>query len=115
QCEVGAKCERNHSDHNQEEQRTHQRTAADANGQLHVTDKKGGESIHARSNFSSHARSRPIIPWAAAMIIPPSTRRARISSASRFCDGASSEEVGSSSSQMGRDTASRRAIDNRRR
>ena len=38
-----------------------------------------------------------------------------MSSASRFCDGASSADAGSSSSQIGRGTAISRAIDNRRR
>ena len=81
--------ERHHGYHDQEEQRAYKGAAADANRQPQVTNKKSRESAHAGPNFSSRARSRPIGPCAAATIMPPSARWPRMSSARRFCDGAS--------------------------
>ena len=54
-------------------------------------------------------------PWVAAMMRPPSVRCARIRPARRSWAEASSVLVGSSSSQIGRLTATRRAIDRRLR
>ncbi len=53
--------------------------------------------------------------WVAAMMMPPPARWSRITAANRSCPAVSSAEVGSSSSQTGRRTTSRRAIDSRRR
>src|SRR6476469_3109725 len=74
QREIRADSERRHDDNDQEEQRTHQRAAAGANRESHVTGQKSGEGAHAGPNFSSRARSSPICPCAAATIIPPPAR-----------------------------------------
>ena len=61
-------------DHDQEEQRAHQRAAADAHGEPHVADDEGRQRVHAGPSLSSRARSSPIGPCAAATIMPPQAR-----------------------------------------
>ncbi len=69
------------------------------------------ERAHAASpSRSSLARSSPIGPCAAATISPPPARCCRIRPASASCASRSSAEVGSSSSQIGRGTATSRAM-----
>src|SRR5262245_12285479 len=74
QREIRANGEWRHGDDDQEEQCAHQRAAASANRQPHVTKQKSSEGIHAGPNFSSRARFSPIGPCAAATIIPPPER-----------------------------------------
>src|SRR5690242_4738801 len=113
QRQVWSDRERDHANNDEKEERTHERAAADTNGEAHVTHEEGGQSVHVGSRLSSRARSRPIAPCAAATTMPPLPRCPRINSASRFCDGVSSDEVGSSSSHRDRGTAIRRAMDKR--
>src|SRR4029077_3729810 len=109
--------ERDQRDHDQEEQHPHQRAAADAYGYAHVADEDCGEGGHEATlpSRNSRAVSSPIAPWVAAMMRPPSVTCARIRPARRSWAEASSVLVGSSSSQIGRLMATRRAIDSRRR
>ena len=64
---------------------------------------------------SSRTRAPSSGAWVAAMASPPAARWRASTARRACCDGASSAEVGSSSSQIGRGTAIRRAMDSRRR
>ena len=70
---------------------------------------------HAAPPIRNSRASMPSGPWVAAMIRPPRARWSRIRPANRSWPAVSSAEVGSSSSQTGRRTASSRASDSRRR
>src|SRR4029079_16028022 len=59
--------------------------------------------------------SMPSGAWLAAMMMPPPARWSRMTPANSSCPAASSAEVGSSSSQTGRRTASSRPIESLRR
>src|SRR5580700_11905252 len=117
QRQVRADRERDQRDHDQEEQHADQRAAADPYGYAHVADEDCGEGGHESTSPSRNSRtlSSPMAPWVAAMMRPPSVRCTRIKPARRSWAEASSVLVGSSSSQIGRLTASKRAIDSRRR
>src|ERR1043166_9614581 len=74
-----------------------------------------GERFHADLPSFSSVASIPNGPWVAARIIPPAARCRRMSSVNRSWPASSSAEAGSSSSQIDRGTATRRASDSRRR
>ena len=99
----------------QKEQHAHQRAAADADGEAHVAQDEGGDEGHVALPSRSSFAAIPSGPCVAATIIPPPARCWRIRSASISWPAASSAEVGSSSSQIGRGTAISRASESRRR
>ena len=117
QREIGPDRERHQRHDDQEEQHAHQRAAADADRDAHVAHEQGGERVHAARSELQFARAlEPERPMrggddhaAAGEMRRASGRQAA------SCAAASSAEVGSSSSQIGRCTAISRAIESRRR
>ena len=108
--------ERDQGHDDEEEQDAHQRAAADPDGEPHVADKEGGEGGHVRAlPAATPSCLNPQRPMRRRHNHPAVPRCSRMSSASRSCPAASSAEVGSSNSQIGRGTAIRRASESRRR
>ena len=115
QRQIGPDRERHQHHDGEEEQHADQRAAADAQRDPDVASNQRGEGGHVAPPIRSSRASIPSGAWVAAMIMPPRARCSRIRPANRSCPAASSAEVGSSSSQTGRRTASSRAIESRRR
>src|SRR5579862_9151582 len=99
----------------EKEKHANQGAATDAKRNPDIASDQGGKRAHKPSPTRRVRAVTPSGVWVAAMISPPRERCSDITPANSFCPSVSSALVGSSSSQTGRCTVSKRAIDSRRR